>query len=114
MSVLSQPGVHARRALLCLSLALLVAPLAARSEDAAGVTIDNFTFSLPLLTINAGTEVKWTNHDDIPHTIVLPALNVRSKTIDTDGTFTYRFKKPGTYTYICGLHPHMTAKIVVK
>ena len=56
----------------------------------------------------------WTNQDDIPHSIVLTALGVRSKALDTDKAFTYRFEQAGTFVYICGLHPFMHAKVVVK
>ncbi len=56
----------------------------------------------------------WTNQDDIPHTIVLTAIGVRSKAIDTDKTFSYQFDKAGTFSYICGLHPQMHGQVVVK
>ena len=56
----------------------------------------------------------WTNDDDIPHTIVLTAIGVRSKAIDTEKTYSYKFDKAGTFAYICGLHPHMKGQIVVK
>jgi plastocyanin len=34
--------------------------------------------------------------------------------MDTDGTFSYKFDKSGTFTYVCGLHPFMHAEVVVK
>ena len=108
------PGARARRILLCVLLGGLIAPGAARSDGGAEVKIDNFTFSPAALAISAGTEVTWTNHDDIPHSIVLPALHTRSKAIDTDAGYTFKFEKAGTYSYICGLHPHMQGKITVK
>ena len=95
-------------------LACLIAPVAARSDDAAEVKIDNFTFGPGKLTVVRGSQVTWTNQDDIPHSIVLTALGVRSKVLDTDKAFTYQFDKPGTYTYICGLHPFMHGQVVVK
>ena len=76
--------------------------------------IDNFKFDPTPLTIEKGTEVTWTNHDDIPHSIVVNALGVHSKAMDTDGKFTYKFDKTGTFFYVCGLHPFMQAKVVVK
>jgi plastocyanin len=97
-----------------LLLACLLVPAAARSDNAVQVKIDNFTFSPGKLNIAKGTEVTWENGDDIPHTIVLGAINVRSKTIDTDKTFTYRFDKAGTFSYICGLHPQMHGQVVVR
>ena len=77
------------------------------------VKIDNFTFSPQQLTVKAGTTVTWTNDDDIPHTVTSPA-KFRSKALDTDQTFSFTFTTPGTYTYFCSLHPHMTGSIVVE
>jgi plastocyanin len=95
-------------------LACLIAPVAARSDTDAKINIDNFKFGPATLTIAKGTSVTWTNEDDIPHSIVLNALGVRSKTIDTDKEFTYQFAKAGTFAYICGLHPFMKGQVVVK
>jgi plastocyanin len=100
-----------RRGLL---LACLAAPAAAWSVPAAQVKIDNFTFGPEKLTVARGTEVTWTNQDDIPHVIVLGKLGVRSKTLDTEQAFTYLFDKPGIFPYICGLHPAMHGQVVVK
>jgi plastocyanin len=95
-------------------LACLLFPAAARPNDASGITIDNFTFSPAKLAVAKGTEVTWTNQDDIPHTIVLTAIGVRSKALDTDKAFTYRFDKAGTFAYVCGLHPQMHGQVVVR
>ena len=97
-----------------LLLVCLIVPATARSEGGAAVKIDNFTFSPVKLSIAKGTEVTWTNDDDIPHTIVLTGIGVRTKAIDTDKTFAYRFDKAGTFAYICGLHPQMHGQVVVK
>lgn len=114
MSVFAKPGVLARRALLCILLGSSIVPLMAWSDEGSQISIDNFKFGPNPLTISQGTEVTWTNHDDIPHSIVLNALGVHSKAMDTDGTFSYKFDKAGTYFYVCGLHPFMQAKVVVK
>jgi plastocyanin len=76
------------------------------------VTIDNFSFSPATITIPTGTAVRWTNRDDIPHTVASDLF--KSKALDTDQTFSYTFTKPGTYTYFCSIHPKMTAKIIVQ
>src|SRR5215831_18966002 len=60
------------------------------------ITIDNFTFSPPELTVKVGDTVTWTNHDDIPHTIV-SAGKFRSKTLDTDNTYSFTFASAGDY-----------------
>jgi amicyanin len=91
---------------------LLLAATPALAEDVA-VKIGNFTFGPKELKVKAGTTVTWTNEDDIPHTIVSPN-NFRSKVLDTDGTYAFTFTTPGTYTYFCSLHPHMTGTVVVE
>lgn len=80
----------------------------------AQVKIDNFTFAPPTITVAAGTSVKWTNHDDIPHNIVSDDKSFKSKVLDTNDEFSYTFTKPGTYSYFCSIHPKMTGKVVVQ
>jgi plastocyanin len=84
----------------------------ARAEEPA-VTIDNFTFTPPELTVKVGTTVTWKNHDDIPHTVV-SAGKFRSKALDTDDSYSFTFTAAGNYTYFCSLHPHMTGTIKVE
>ena len=84
----------------------------ARAQEIT-VTIDNFTFSPAELKLKVGDTVTWTNHDDIPHTVV-SAGKFRSKTMDTDNTFTFTFTSAGDYKYFCSLHPHMTGMIKVE
>jgi plastocyanin len=100
-----------RRGLL---LACLIVPAVARSDNAPQVKIDNFKFGPEKLTVDKGTSVTWTNQDDIPHSIVLTTLGVRSKALDTDKAFSYQFEKTGTFSYICGLHPFMHGQIMVR
>ena len=97
--------------MLVVATALLPAG-AARAEDVA-VHIDNFVFEPAQLTVKAGQTVTWTNRDDIPHTVVC-AGKFRSKTMDTDGTFSFTFTSAGEYKYFCSLHPHMTGVIKVE
>jgi len=84
------------------------------AEEANVVTIDNFTFTPPELTVAVGTTVKFVNHDDIPHTVVDKNKAYRSKALDTDDSFSFTFANAGTFDYFCGLHPHMVGKIIVK
>ena len=86
--------------------------VAAQEENV--VTIDNFTFAAPELTVAVGTTVKWVNHDDIPHNVVDKNKAFRSKALDTDDAYSFTFASAGTYDYFCGLHPHMQGKIIVK
>ena len=90
----------------------------ARPTEQAGaapeVKIDNFTFTAPTITVPVGTEVTWINRDDIPHTVVSQDGAFRSKALDTDDKFSFKFRQPGTYRYFCSIHPKMTAEVVVK
>ena len=105
-----------RRTLLLRALpgALLLAAGPARAADAM-VTIDNFTFSPPKLTVPRGTRVTWLNRDDIPHTVTDAAPNRRFKSpaLDTGESFSFVFTAPGTYRYFCSLHAHMQGSVVV-
>src|SRR5208282_6814407 len=78
------------------------------------VKIDNFSFTPATLTVKAGTQITWTNGDDIPHTVVSDAQSFKSKVLDTDEKFTFTASKPGTYSYFCSIHPKMTGKVVVE
>jgi plastocyanin len=77
------------------------------------VTIDQFAFSPPSLTVMVGMSVTWLNKDDIPHTVVSKTRQFKSKALDTDDSFSFTFNEAGTYEYFCSLHPHMTGTIVV-
>jgi len=109
-------------ALLVLSLGL---SKASHAKPAAGeqngsidqyqIKIDNFSFAPETLTVPAGTTVTWVNQDDVPHNIVSSeGKTLKSPVMDTDEKFSYTFTKPGTYPYYCGIHPKMTAKVIVE
>ena len=87
---------------------------AAPVPPAAAVTIGNFTFKAPIVTVKPGTTVTWTNGDDIPHTVVSKDGVFKSKVLDTGDKFSFTFAKAGQFGYFCSLHPHMTGAIVVK
>ena len=78
------------------------------------VKIDNFSFMPKTLTVAAGTTVTWTNHDDVPHTVVSTKKMFASPALDTDQRFSFRFTAPGTYPYYCSVHPMMTGTVVVR
>jgi len=85
-------------------------------EASAAVKVDNFSFDPKVLTVPVGTTVTWTNRDDVPHNVVSTEQKFKSKTLDTDESFSMNFDQPGTYEYFCSIHPKMTAtvKVVAK
>ena len=82
--------------------------------SAVEVKIDNFAFTPQVITVKAGTQVTWINHDDIPHTVDSTQGKFKSAAMDTDGTFQFRFTEPGEYLFYCRMHPKMTGKVVVQ
>jgi amicyanin len=109
-------GLRPRRAF------FLVAAFLAATHVLAGaalaekpmVTIHDFAFSPPSLTVKIGAAVTWLNKDDIPHTVASKTRVFKSKALDTDDSFSFTFNEAGTYQYFCSLHPHMTGTIVVQ
>ena len=94
-----------------------VPPGVAAAPAAAGkaeVKIDNFSFSPAALTVKAGTQITWTNGDDIPHTVVSGEQAFKSKVLGSGEKFTFTASKPGTYSYSCSIHPNMTGKVIVE
>jgi plastocyanin len=84
------------------------------SVSAHKVSIDSFTFHPETLVVPAGATVVWVNADDVPHTVRSTEDLFRSGTLDSDDVYERRFVEPGTFEYYCGVHRHMTGKIVVK
>ena len=109
-------GLMSRRdcgaGILVFAAAYLVGNAKAAPPEAT-VSIDNFTFKPAVLTIKPGTIVTFVNHDDIPHAIVETGGKFKSKVLDTDESFNMTFDSAGNVSYFCGLHPHMTGRIVV-
>ncbi len=107
-------------ALSALAVLLLLAgiPRASANDQPSSATtdvkIDNFSFGPQTVTIPVGTTVTWTNHDDIPHTVVSTDGVFKSKVQDSDEKFSYTFTKAGIYPYYCSVHPKMTGTVVVQ
>ncbi|HXO33435.1 MAG TPA: cupredoxin family copper-binding protein [Candidatus Acidoferrales bacterium] len=90
---------------------------AANAEPSTGSTevkIDNFAFTPGVITVKAGTQVTWINHDDIPHTVDSTEGKFKSAALDTEDKFQFRFTEPGEYPFFCRMHPKMTGKIIVQ
>jgi plastocyanin len=100
--------------LLAVGAPIVAANTPPASPATVEVKIDNFNFGMQALTVAVGTTVTWTNHDDIPHTVVSTDGVFKSKVLDTDEAFSYTFMKPGTFAYFCSLHPKMMGKVVVQ
>ena len=83
------------------------------AAGAVQVDIVNFKFTPGTLTIKAGTEVAWTNHDQIAHTVTFTGSGIHSDVLERNGHFSHTFTAPGTYAYICSIHPFMHGTVIV-
>lgn len=78
------------------------------------VTIKNFAFHPAALTVKAGTTVTWTNQDPEPHTVTSQGQGpLHSTALASGARYPYKFTTPGTYKYVCSIHPFMTATVTV-
>jgi plastocyanin len=80
------------------------------------VKISNFTFEPASVTVTAGTQIKWVNEDDVPHTVTGSDAGspLHSSALDTDDSYTATISGAGTYKYFCAIHPHMVGTVIVQ
>lgn len=85
-------------------------------SSAAAVRISNFQFTPKALTIKSGAAVTWTNDDTAVHSIkdTSPRATPVSRDLAQGDTFSITYERPGTYSYICGIHQYMTGTITVS
>jgi plastocyanin len=93
---------------------LFAARAGAADEAAIQVSAKGFMFTPASLTVKAGTTVTWVNLDDEPHTVFSDSGLFRSSALDTQEHFSFKFEKPGTYHYLCTIHPRMLGTVVVE
>jgi len=79
----------------------------------ADVNIVNFRFTPAEVTVKAGTTIRWTNKGYVPHTVNFTDGGVNSGVLNNGNQFTYTFTTPGTYPYLCHIHPFMHGTVVV-
>src|SRR5262249_31778504 len=77
------------------------------------VWIQNMAFNPSSITVSVNATIKWTNKDDVTHTATSDNGVFDSGSINEGGVYSYHFSTPGTYTYHCIPHPHMTGTVIV-
>lgn len=79
------------------------------------VYMENFAFSEPVLTVEVGAKVTFTNKDDMEHNAVAVDGSFATPLLKQGESATITLDKAGEYDYFCEPHkPFMKAKIVVK
>jgi plastocyanin/mono/diheme cytochrome c family protein len=83
------------------------------ATDAATIAMDGTTFTPATLTVKAGATVTWINKDPFPHNVSSPRGGFRSGDLDADTRWQFHAASPGTFPYVCTLHPGMKGTLVV-
>jgi plastocyanin len=90
----------------------------ALGSNEAAVTLENFAFNQPTITVKAGTKVIWINRDPVPHTVTFDDKAFDSGTLAQGQTASFTFDKPGEFDYYCLFHGGqggvgMSGKVIV-
>lgn len=83
------------------------------ASGGTAVRIVDFDFQPALLSVTAGATVTWTNAGQARHTVAATDGGFTSPDLRAGATYQQTFSTPGTYVYICDIHPDMRATISV-
>lgn len=92
----------------------------ARAADGVVVSMRNSVFAPVTITVSAGGSVTWVNNEDpagvdVVHDILADDFTSwGSAYVNPGESYSYTFSAPGTYNYVCDLHPEMTGTVVVQ
>ncbi len=78
----------------------------------AKVELRALKFRPDKLTVKVGTRVDWVWRENVAHNVIFKDKSMNSKVLNK-GTYSYTFKKTGTFKYDCTLHPGMKGEIKV-
>jgi plastocyanin len=96
---------------LCAATLMITASVRAAIQD---VSITNFAFQPPSVSISTGDTVRWTDFDNFAfHTTTSDDGIWDSPGLPLNGQFSFQFTTAGTYPYHCTPHPFMTASVTV-
>jgi len=77
------------------------------------VRIVDFAYDPDPVTIEEGGKVIWQNEDSAPHTATAEDGSFDTGTLEEGKLKSESFKEPGTYAYICSIHPDMQGTVEV-
>ena len=109
---------RARAGTLVVALTLLSVGTAACGGGPAGadggvkVAAADFRFEPKRVELPAGNTVTWTNTGQTAHTVKGPGF-FSARAMDPGQSYSHRFGRPGTYAYLCTLHPTLMKGVVV-
>ncbi|MDX6646113.1 MAG: hypothetical protein QOK40_1840 [Miltoncostaeaceae bacterium] len=81
----------------------------------ATVDMTGIAFVPAEVTVKVGGAVRWHNSDPVPHTVTSVGPGpLASPTIGAGGDYSLTFSKPGTFAYLCQVHPNMHGRVLVQ
>jgi plastocyanin len=79
------------------------------------VSMEGIKFHPNSVTVKAGDTVTWTNNDTVGHDVTGDDFNSGDPGgLQNGDTFAHAFDKPGTFDYVCTVHPGMEGSVTVK
>lgn len=73
--------------------------------EQAEVAMIDISFDPADITVPVGATVVWTNEDAVDHTATAGGDTWDSGVVAPGESFDFEFDEPGTYTYLCEIHP---------
>ena len=87
----------------------------AQADAGTSVAISGMQFQPTTIKVKSGESVTWVNNSAMPHTVTgANGSGLASQTMGNGGAFEHTFTEPGTYSYVCALHPSMTGTVIVE
>ncbi|HKE91654.1 MAG TPA: plastocyanin/azurin family copper-binding protein [Gemmatimonadales bacterium] len=91
----------------------------------ASLTIQNYSYAPPTITVQVGTKVTWTNNGPAAHSVTSDSTGFDSGALaapmgntyggmTSGGIFQVTFNTPGSYSYHCMFHAQMHGTITVQ
>jgi len=77
------------------------------------VAIADFAYDPDPVTIEEGGKVIWQNEDSVAHTATAEDGSFDTGSIAEGKIASEAFKQPGTYAYVCSIHPQMHGSVEV-
>src|SRR5581483_6489736 len=85
----------------------------AQEADPNVIPMQNRQFTVPEITVPAGTTLTWVNLDGEEHDVISDDSSVLSPIIEPGQSWSFTFTTPGTFHYICDLHANMEGTVIV-
>ena len=84
------------------------------AQAGGAVKISGFKFAPDTVNAAANAAIKWTNDDGAPHQVVIASKNLKTPVLNKGQSAELKIDAAGSYDYVCGIHPSMKGKVVVK